>query len=238
MPSNKDKPHPGYLYVTWPEVHMLVNAAVKNLRSSAYTIADVVAVSRGGLVPSRLVVAHMEALGIKTKLHFVHAVSYQNELQGLLTLTWEGGAGMPPADLNKRSTLIVDDLWDSGATFKAIKNAIPQAATLALMSKNAEADNFLDFCGSRIPTDKWVMWPWEEPKQPVPLPTIEQGWWQKINAPPGSIMTAEHKRKACDLWKAGEPMSYIYAHLKQLPGLEKLKKDELRGAIFERDFLV
>lgn len=68
---------------------------------------------------------------------------------------------MPHLDelLNRRSTLIVDDLWDSGQTFGYAAQRWPEAKRAALLSK--KASHGLTYVGLVLPTDAWIVFPWE-----------------------------------------------------------------------------
>lgn len=241
MPSTANEPatanavkaeHPGYLRVTWDEVDHMINTLSGMLSTGAYQCENILAVARGGLVPARLLSAHFEKLGRKVPIQYVTATSYEGESQGEISLNFH--MLVPDlSDLNKRSTLVIDDLWDTGQTFKALIKHLPQAAYATLMSKKTNHPQ-LDYCAWTASPDiaKWVVFPWEEPRTPRNRGVLERDFHNRAQSTINPDLSEAHVEKARDLWKNGEAMNYILNHLKSLSGNPHLKVETVRKAIF------
>jgi hypoxanthine phosphoribosyltransferase len=242
MPSTEDNQpqsqplHPDYLRVTWDEVQHKVNNLFGQMEASAYACTDILAVSRGGLVPARLLAAQFEKKGLNIPIHFIWASSYIGEEQRKEEITLEWMATKTVDDLNKRSTLVVDDLWDTGNTFKAIKENLPLAAFCALLSKNAESAWWLDFCAwTAAPSiKKWVVFPWEEPYLPKNPQRLENDFYTKAMKKELEGITPEMALIASDMWKRGDPLSIIHYYLRTKFSCPNLKKEAVREAIFQQ----
>ena len=109
-----------------------------------------VAVSRGGLMPTALV-AHY--LGCKDIL-FVRLSSYDDnqERNDIIDTTTDVIPDAP-------STYIIDDICDSGETLRYLRRRYPQARIYTLVNKNP---TFLpDYFPLSEPQGLWVNFPWE-----------------------------------------------------------------------------
>lgn len=79
----------GKIYLTWKEIDSCVKILSNNIKKSGFEFDKIASISRGGLVPSRLIADHFN---IKKIL-------------------------IDPKKIPKR-TIFVDDIYDSGDTFK------------------------------------------------------------------------------------------------------------------------
>lgn len=61
-----------------------------------------------------------------------------------------------------KQLLVVDDIWDTGETFKWAKGQFPAAQFASLAVKGDEDyDDYLDFWAVKVAPDTWVEFPWE-----------------------------------------------------------------------------
>ena len=113
-------------------------------------ICQIVAVTRGGLVPAAILA---QFLGVR-KISCIALASYDEQNQpGRLQCMSEPNL---PID---EHTLFVDDLYDSGNTYSYLKERYPSAKVAVLYSKNPQAE--LDFPAEPKPADAWLIFPWE-----------------------------------------------------------------------------
>ncbi len=141
-----------YFPVSWEELH-------RNGRALAWRLMDlrpfegVVAVTRGGLVPSAIVARELDIRHIET----VCISAYRDDKSvGEVNLVKDlelpdGGKGW----------LIVDDLVDSGITAKHVRKMMPNAhfATLYAKPKGREqVDTFI----TEVSQDTWILFPWDQ----------------------------------------------------------------------------
>ena len=141
--------------VSWEQFHRDARALAWRL-NEAGPFAAIVSITRGGLVPAAIVARE---LGIRV-VETISVVSYEREtIQGdlkiLKTISPEvarhgGGAGI----------LIIDDLVDTGATAKAVRDILPGAHFAAVYAKplgRPLVDTFI----TEVSQDTWIYFPWD-----------------------------------------------------------------------------
>ncbi len=128
-----------------------INAECKKL---AYLLADqgfkrIIAVARGGLVPACILA---QFLGIR-EISSISLVSYEGEKRAELKCL------VAPEICIDEKTLFVDDLYDSGSTYRYLKEKSPAAKAAVLFCKDPAAA--LDFPAAPKEAGKWLVFPWE-----------------------------------------------------------------------------
>ena len=111
-----------------------------------------IAVARGGLIPAWSISKKLKITNIKT----INIQSYEN-CQQLDQLTL---GTFPNIDNNGQGWLIVDDISDTGRTFKIIQEMFPEATYAALVVK-PEGKEVTNFWGEEVDQSTWVVFPWE-----------------------------------------------------------------------------
>jgi len=132
----------------WNKIDDLVQE-IKN-KSSNFKPTHIVGIARGGLIPA-VMLSHqlnlpMETLGVSFRDNkATHHTKFK-----------------PVKDARY---LIVDDINDSGTTFKVVsdifKNRRLTFATAALVNKE-KSDFSVDFYGEMFYYDDWITFPWEK----------------------------------------------------------------------------
>src|SRR5829696_6882552 len=117
--------------VSWDQFHRDARALAWRL-STAGPFTAVVAVTRGGLVPAAVVARELGIRVIETVCVASYDYEKQGEIQVLKTIAAaiagkEGGAGV----------LIVDDLVDTGATARVVREMLPKAHFATVYAKPA-----------------------------------------------------------------------------------------------------
>jgi len=138
--------------VTWEEFY-------RNARALSWRLKDdkiwngIIAITRGGLVPATVVARELEIRKIDT----ISIVSYDEadkQIEPIIIKTCnvvDGGRGW----------LVVDDLVDTGATAKVVRDMLPHAHIAAIYAKpsgKAMVDTFM----TEVSQDTWIVFPWEE----------------------------------------------------------------------------
>ena len=123
-------------YVTWDEIDSLVSVVAEKIKQSSRSFSKITTLSRGGLIPSRLLADH---LGIDI-------VSVDE-------------------DFVSHDSLFVDDIFDSGKTFVNIVNKTDNAEKLffvtlfARIGKNYPSQLIY---GKQTNSDDYVVFPWDK----------------------------------------------------------------------------
>ena len=140
--------------VSWDQSHRDARALAWRL-SSAGPFEAVVAVTRGGLVPAAIVARE---LGIRV-IETICVASYDYDKQGVISVLknvgekiigTNGGAGV----------LIVDDLVDTGATAKVVREILPKAHFATVYAK-PQGRPMVDSFVTEVSQDTWIYLPWD-----------------------------------------------------------------------------
>ena len=141
--------------VTWDQFHRDSRALAWRLQGQGPFDA-VIAIARGGLVPAAIVARE---LNIRT-IESVAVKSYDHQAQGEIKIL-KGIAGDILERARKGSKmLIVDDLVDTGATARVVRDLLPGAhfATVYAKPKGREmVDTFI----TEVSQDTWIFFPWD-----------------------------------------------------------------------------
>lgn len=149
MPSGDTKK----VHFSWNETFHAIDLIKELMRRSKYKPERVLALGKGGMIPARLLAPE----GVPC--YYVGVSSYKGERRGELAFN----QALPPfmgVVLNLPTTLVVDDLWDSGQTFEWVKNLFPKVTTAALLTKTGE--HSLDYVYRQMYGNPWIVFPWEK----------------------------------------------------------------------------
>ena len=118
----------------------------------------IIAVARGGLVPAAIVARELDVRLVDT----VCVVSYDDRVQRedneMLVLK--------PVEGDGTGWLIVDDLVDTGNTFRQLRGMLPKAHYATVYVKPKGADT-VDTTVIPIEQEIWLVFPWDdEPPRP------------------------------------------------------------------------
>jgi xanthine phosphoribosyltransferase len=140
--------------VSWDQFHRDARALAWRL-SSAGPFSTVVAVTRGGLVPAAIVARE---LGIRV-IETVSVASYDYDKQGAIQVLKPISAEIIGADKGK-GVLIVDDLVDTGATAKVVREIMPNAHFATVYAKPSGRP-LVDTFVTEVSQDTWIFLPWD-----------------------------------------------------------------------------
>ncbi len=139
--------------VSWDQLHRDTKALSWRLHDLGKSWKGVVAVTRGGLVPAAVIARE---LGI----HYIDTVSitsYKFKEQGEMNI-------LKKIDDSGEDLLIIDDLVDTGATAKVVKNMLPNAYFATVYAKPA-GKPLVDLYVTEVSQDTWILFPWDSESQ-------------------------------------------------------------------------
>jgi xanthine phosphoribosyltransferase len=116
----------------------------------------VVAITRGGLVPAAIIARE---LGIRTIETVCIASYHEYKDQGQLDVIKGIDQSMVNDD-GGRNVLVIDDLTDTGATAKKVREMLPNAHIATVYAKPQgvpTADTFV----TEVSQDTWIYFPWD-----------------------------------------------------------------------------
>jgi hypoxanthine phosphoribosyltransferase len=155
--------NPSERNLSWGEVDWFIETAVSEMRSRNYRPERIIPIGGGGIIPASIM-----AYRFYKKDHIpveilppVYAKSYDHEnRQHNLQIRWPEWIDL----YNKPTTLFVDDIVDSGATYEAVRSRMPSAQFFALVTKIVGHPYF---SSTRDVTGYWWNFPWEKvPQEP------------------------------------------------------------------------
>ena len=134
--------------VSWEQLHRDAKALAWRL-SEKGPWTQIVAITRGGLVPAAIVARQLEVRLVDTFC----VSSYDHQNQGSITVLKE-----VPGD--GTGTLIVDDLVDTGRTAKLVRDTLPNAHFATVYAKPAGRP-MVDTFVTEVSQDTWIHFPWD-----------------------------------------------------------------------------
>lgn len=140
--------------VSWDQFHRDARALAWRLSGSG-PFRAVVAVTRGGLVPAAVVARE---LGIRV-IETVCVASYEYDKQGDIQVLKSIAAPLIGGD-SGAGVLIVDDLVDTGATARVVREMLPKAHFATVYAKPAGRP-LVDTFVTEVSQDTWIYLPWD-----------------------------------------------------------------------------
>ncbi len=145
------------LPVSWDQFHRDARALAWRL-AGAGPFEAIVCITRGGLVPAAIVARE---LGIRV-IETVCIASYQEDHHQGALVVLKGVASTVRAIRDGEGTgvLVIDDLTDTGATARVVREMLPNAHFATVYAKpagRATVDTFV----TEVSQDTWIHFPWD-----------------------------------------------------------------------------
>lgn len=142
-------------HVSWDQFHRDARALAWRL-AEMEPFAAIVAITRGGLVPAAIVARELDLRVVET----ICVASYDaDNRQGRLEILKPIAAEIAPADGGAK-ILVVDDLVDTGATVRIVRDLLPKAHFAAVYAKPLGRP-YVDTFMTEVSQDTWIYFPWD-----------------------------------------------------------------------------
>ena len=134
--------------VSWDQLH-------RDAKALAWRLAElgpwdvIVAITRGGLVPSAIIARELEIRMIDT----VCVASYGHQKQGEIEIIKHSKA-------KGKGVLLIDDLVDTGRTANLVREIMPEAHFATVYAK-PEGRPMVDTYITEVSQDTWIHFPWD-----------------------------------------------------------------------------
>ena len=138
--------------VNWQEFYLNAQALAWRLNENK-TWQGIIAITRGGLVPSAIVARE---LGVR-KIDTISIVSYDESDKQIDPIVIKSCH----IENQGEGWLVVDDLVDTGATAKIVRDILPKAHIAAIYAKPLGKETVDSFM-TEVSQDTWIVFPWEE----------------------------------------------------------------------------
>lgn len=203
-------------YVSWDEAYRLGKKLARKIKASGFKPDIIIGVSRGGLVPARIVcdiLLQKDLAAIKV------------EHWGIASTLGKARIKFPlpeEAGIRGKRILIVDDVADTGDTYNVIvehlKEKSPAEIRTAVLQYKTCSTFIPDYWGEKHDTWKWIIYPWA-------LYEDMTGFIKKVLAKP---MTQERIRKSLksgfDIKISRKELQEIMSDMAREGKLRKTKK--------------
>ena len=141
--------------VSWDQFHRDARALAWRISGMGVEWRGCVCITRGGLVPTAIICRELGIRLIDTlAIASYHDYDEQGDLRVLKSvdaaLAQDGGKGV----------LVVDDLTDTGKTFRAAREIMPAAHYAAVYAK-PEGKPTVDTFVTEVSQDTWIYFPWD-----------------------------------------------------------------------------
>jgi xanthine phosphoribosyltransferase len=141
--------------VSWDQFHRDARALAWRLNASG-PFRAIVCITRGGLVPAAIVAREIGIRVVETIcIASYHEEQKQGELQVLKSIAKDVVGNLDGSDL-----LVIDDLVDTGATAKVVRELLPKAHFATIYAKplgRPMVDTFV----TEVSQDTWIYFPWD-----------------------------------------------------------------------------
>jgi xanthine phosphoribosyltransferase len=153
-----------YFTVTWDQLHRDARALAWRLIERG-PFVGIVAITRGGLIPAAIIARELDVRLVES----VCIVTYDEETMGAPRVTKP-----PSAAGDGHGFLIIDDLVDTGATARCVRQLLPEAHFATVYAKPA-GRALVDTYITEVSQNTWILFPWDtEPQFAVPLAKREK----------------------------------------------------------------
>lgn len=139
------------IHISWQDFHAHTKLLCQKIKESG-SYNKIVAVSRGGLIPAGIVAYELDIRNNEA----INFSSYDNQVERRPDSAIEISGNVGEVD---EQTLIIDDLADSGRTFKILRQLYPKAKFVSVYAKERGALN-TDIYAADMP-DEWIVFPWD-----------------------------------------------------------------------------
>lgn len=148
-PSQKSFP------VSWDQFHRDSRALAWRLNDEG-PFSAIVAITRGGLVPAAIVARELNIRVVESVSVKSYAHKDQGDVQVLKAIADEILADNKAG----KKILIVDDLVDTGATARVVRDMLP-GAHLATVYAKPKGRDMVDTFITEVSQDTWIYFPWD-----------------------------------------------------------------------------
>jgi xanthine phosphoribosyltransferase len=141
-----------YLSLSWEQFAEDTHGLVRKLSDLDIKWTTIVAIARGGLVPAAIISHEMSIRSVDT----ICINSYDDE-----TFQQQELEVLKGLQSDSQHILVIDDLVDTGKTFKMVRAMLPNAHYACVYAKPAGLAT-TDSHFKEVANDTWLVFPWEE----------------------------------------------------------------------------
>jgi hypoxanthine phosphoribosyltransferase len=143
--------------ISWARFHALARKLARRVHASGYRPDILVAIGRGGYLPARILSDFLDVMDLTSfKIEHYHATHKGREARVRYPLN---------ADLTGRHVLLVDDVSDSGDTFRVALDHLagcgrPAEVRTAVLHHKLVSPYVPDYYAQKVVKWRWIVYPW------------------------------------------------------------------------------
>lgn len=143
-------------YVTWDEVQDHCRQIAARILEINKKFDKILVITRGGMFPAGILARELEIRRIENICVDTYDLKDSQKIKMPTLLK-------PAADEFLSDVLIVDDLADTGATLKMIRDMTKDSLVVTIFAKPA-GESLVDMFHERVAQNVWVRFPWDTEK--------------------------------------------------------------------------
>ena len=143
--------------VSWSRFHALARKLARRVHASGYRPDILVGIGRGGYLPARILSDFLDLMDLTSfKIEHYHATRKGRQAKVRYPLN---------ADLTGRCVLLVDDVSDSGDTFRVALDHLagcgsPAEVRTAALHHKVASPYVPDYYAQKVVKWRWIVYPW------------------------------------------------------------------------------
>jgi hypothetical protein len=173
--------------IGWEGFYQLARKLTHRIRAGGFVPELIVAISRGGLVPARVLADQLNLFDLATlKVEHYHAMYKEQRAQVRYPLM---------AEVEDRQVLLVDDVSDTGDSLQvAIEHLLergrPARLKTAVLHHKRVSSYLPDYFAEEVVDWRWIIYPWA---------VVEDlsGLWEKMQPRPASVEEFSRQLQRC-----------------------------------------
>ena len=143
--------------VSWHAVARHTNRLADKIKQDQFIPEIVIAIARGGYVPARIICDRLDIYNL-TSIRIAHYTGGSNKLE-------QARLSMPLSiDIRGMNVLLVDDVTDTGDTFKLayehVNSFAPHAIKTAVIHHKMVSCILPDYYATIVRKWRWIVYPW------------------------------------------------------------------------------
>lgn len=144
--------------VSWAQVVNLTNKLAQLIKRNGFQPDIIIAIGRGGYVPARLLADYLDMMDL-TSIKVEHYLSGAHK-QTIATVKYPLNI-----DVNSQRVLVVDDVSDSGDTFKVamqhiLERSTPKEIKTTVLHHKTVSEFIPDYYAAKVIKWRWLIYPW------------------------------------------------------------------------------
>lgn len=144
--------------ISWTQVVNLSNKLARLIKQDGFQPDIIIAIGRGGYVPARLLADYLDMMNL-TSIKVEHYLSGAHR-QTIATVKYPLNV-----DVNGQRVLVVDDVSDSGDTFKVamqhiLQSSTPQEIKTAVLHHKTVSEFIPEYYAAKVIKWRWLIYPW------------------------------------------------------------------------------